>query len=294
MKHLLLSLFCFSISISFAQNTAQERAEETIKNHLTSVFTQERYKSFGFEALYKVSPPEIAEIDELKANVDVLRRKNLLTDSSLKHYDSVINVKVKAVKAKKLFSTYDINHYFVVNEKGGKNILYYYHFELYPDGKIKDVEQLMKLPFVNIEYDWFYSYYRRNSLYTNDEKENEISYAYMDNIISNYTKNRESAMATVLATHGVIARYAYLDTVKLPRIIVQNWLVRNNPESIKITNYSEVTPLFDGTEKIGYKLFCEYSINEEKKAHYFEFDLNFVMLGNLIVQPPYEEYFKRK
>lgn len=294
MKKIILFLFSLHTALyGLGQYTAQERAEETVKKHLISVFTKEKYKSFGFEELYKVSPAKITEIDNLKKKVDVLRRKNLLTDSSLSYYDSLIKLKVDTVRAKKLYSTYEINHYFVVKEKGNKNVLYYYHFELFPDGKIKELEQLMKLEFVNIEYDWFYSYYRRNTLILDDAKENATCYAYLDNLIQSNTDDRESAMATVLATHGVLARYSYMDTVKLPRIIAQNWLQRNHKGQLKILNYSKIQPIYDNENKIGYKLFAEYDINGVKKAHYFEFDLNFLVRGNLIVERPYEKYFTK-
>jgi len=156
MKKIITIVFLLNLTIGFGQYTAQDRAEKTVREHLIKSFTNEKYKSFGFEELYKTSPKEILEIEELKSKVNVLRKNNLLTDSSLSYYDSLTRVKVDAVKAKKLFSTYDIKHNFVIKE-GENNTLNYYNFILYPDGKIKDVQQLMKFEFAGSEYDWFYS-----------------------------------------------------------------------------------------------------------------------------------------
>ena len=160
MKKIITVVFLLSISLGYGQYTAQDRAEKTVREHLTKSFTSEKYKSYGFEELYKTTPSEILEVEELKNKVNVLREKNLLTDSSLAYYDSLTKVKVDEVKAKKLFSTYDIKHNFVLKE-GEKNTLHYYNFVLFPDGKIKDVQLLMKFEFVGSEYDWFYNYYRR-------------------------------------------------------------------------------------------------------------------------------------
>ena len=74
----------------------------------------------------------------MKKKIDVLRKNNLLTDSSLKHYDSILKLKVDTIKSLKQFSYYDIKHYYVIKESD-KNHLYFTQFYLYPDGKIKDV-----------------------------------------------------------------------------------------------------------------------------------------------------------
>ncbi len=293
MKKIITIVFLLNLTIGFGQYTAQDRAEKTVREHLIKSFTNEKYKSFGFEELYKTSPKEILEIEELKSKVNVLRKNNLLTDSSLSYYDSLTRVKVDAVKAKKLFSTYDIKHNFVIKE-GENNTLNYYNFILYPDGKIKDVQQLMKFEFAGSEYDWFYSYYRRTTLLVDDAEENTNCYNYLDNLIKTDTIDRIATMQTVLATHATIARYAYLDTIVVQRIIAQNWLRRNISSSIKVLQYSNIETILDKEEKIGSNLFVEYELNGIKSAYYFEFDTNYILRGSLIVNEPYTEYFKKK
>lgn len=289
-KLLLLSILLISFG-GIAQKTAQDRAEDAVKKHLIGVFTQENYKPFGFDPLYKVTPPEIMEVEILKAEVDSLRKTNSLNDSILRYYEKEIKVKVDTVKARRIFPTYDIKHYFVVRENG-VNTLNYFDFVLFPDGKIKDVSNLMKLDFVHIEYDWFYSYYRKAPLLIDNAKENEACFDYLNNLLMNDTKDREATMETVLATYGVISRFGFMDTTKLSKIVIQNRIKREFGEEAKIIKYSELAQIIDEGEVIGYKQFVEYQLGEEKFAHYYEMDLNYIIRGSLIVEAPYEQHFK--
>ena len=113
MKKILLILFVLITLNGLSQRNAQDRAEDAVKKYLTEIFTKEKYKPFGFEPLFKITPPEIMEVDVLKMEVDELRKSNKLTDTLLKEYEIKIKSKVDSVKAKKVFSTYDIKHYFV-------------------------------------------------------------------------------------------------------------------------------------------------------------------------------------
>lgn len=293
MRKIITLLFIATLNLGYGQYTAQDRAEKAVKENLIKTFTKENYKSFGFEELYKNTPPEIMEVEELKNKVNVLRKNNLLTDSSLSYYDSVTNAKVEAVKAKKLFSTYDLKHSFVI-KKGEINTLHFYNFELYPNGKIKDVNQLLKFEFVGSEYDWFYNYYRRSTLLINDIEENENCYKYLDNLIKVDTIDRVATMETVLATHATIARYGYLDTTVVQRIIAQNWLRRNISKEIKVIEFSSIENISDEGEKIGSNIFVEYTLNDVKDARYFEFDINYILRGSLTLKKPYIQYFNKK
>ncbi|MFQ3336646.1 MAG: hypothetical protein ACI9E3_000654 [Flavobacteriales bacterium] len=293
MRKIVTLLFILNLTLGYGQYTAQDRAEEMVKEHLITSYTKEKYKSFGFESLYKTTPPEILEVEELKNKVNVLRKNNLLTDSSLSYYDSLTNLKVEGVKAKKLFSTYDIKHSFVI-KKGETNTLHFYNFVLFPDGKIKDVQQLMKFEFVGSEYDWFYNYYRRSTLLIDDIKENKNCYTYLDNLIKVDTTDRVATMETVLATHATISRYGYLDTTVVQRIVAQNWLRRNISNDIKVITYSTIEVIMDENEKIGSNIFVEYELNVLKDARYFEFDINYILRGAMTLKKPYTHYFIKK
>lgn len=293
MKKILLILFVLITVNGLSQRNAQDRAEDAVKKYLTEIFTKEKYKPFGFEPLFKITPPEIMEVDVLKMEVDELRKSNKLTDTLLKEYEIKIKSKVDSVKAKKVFSTYDIKHYFVVKDEG-VNYLYYFDFILYPDGKVKDVTKLMKYEFVNIEYDWFYSYYRRSPLIIDNNKENKDCFTYLNDLVLNDTIDRESTMATTLSTYGVISRYGFMDTTKLSRIIILNELVREFGKEVTIIKYSQLKPVIDNGETIGYKQFVEWQKDGVNKAHYYELDLNYVIRGDLVVEAPYQKYFEEK
>ena len=84
MKKILLILFVLITVNGLSQRNAQDRAEDAVKKYLTEIFTKEKYKPFGFEPLFKITPPEIMEVDVLKMEVDELRKSNKLTDTLLK------------------------------------------------------------------------------------------------------------------------------------------------------------------------------------------------------------------
>lgn len=291
MKKILFILFVLITVNGLSQKNAQDRAEDAVKKYLTEIFSLEKYKPFGFEPLFKVTPPEIMEVNLIKTEVDSLRRKNLLTDTLLKQYEIKIKSKVDSVKAKKVFSTYDIKHYFVVKDEG-INYLYYFDFILYPDGKVKDVSKLMKFEFVNIEYDWFYSYYRRAPLIIDNNEENRDYFNYLNSLVLSDTIDREATMATTLASYGVASRFGFMDTTKLSHIVIQNQLTREFGKEIKIIKYSQLKPVIDNGETIGYKLFVEWQKDSVNSAHYYELDLNYVIRGSLVVEAPYQKYFK--
>ena len=291
MKQLFAILFILLFSFGFGQRNAQERAENAVKKHLKNTF-KEKYKSYGFETLYKVSPPRITEVENLKYKIDVLRKNNMLTDSSLKYYDSIIKLKVDTIKANKEYSTYDISHYYVIKDEG-KNFLYYTQFFLTPDGKIKDVTQKMKFEFVGKEYDWFYNYYRRNPMFPENSTENKNAFLYLDNILKE-SENKEAAMATVIHTYSVISKKRYMDTVEIPKILALHWLKKNNTEPLIIEKFSEIKTISDNNEKIGYNLFILYQKQGKMYAQYFEYNTNFVLTGSLPVEKPFEKYFNKK
>ncbi len=291
MKYLGVFLFLITASFGFSQDNAQERAEQVVVEHLREIFGDD-YKSYGFGELYKTSPKRIMEVEKIKNNIDLLRKKNLLTDSSLRSYEQLIEKKIDTIKRNKEFSTYDLNHFFVAKE-GNDEYLYKTQFFLYPDGKLKDLEQLMKYKFIGKEHDWFYGYYRRNPVLPQDAVENKKVYDYFDKLLLS-TDNLESSMATVINAYSVISKVGYLDTVQLPRLLASQWIKRNKDEKATITRFSEVQVLSSEDVKLGYKLFVSYKINGTEQARYFEFDSSFVLTGNLPVNKPYEQYFVKQ
>jgi len=72
MRKIFTLLFILNLTLGYGQYTAQDRAEEMVKEHLIKSYTKEKYKSFGFEDLYKTTPPEILEVEELKNKVKSL------------------------------------------------------------------------------------------------------------------------------------------------------------------------------------------------------------------------------
>jgi len=291
MKKILLLIIAFTLSSSmFSQRTSQDRAEEAVINYLTKAYKGQKYKAYNFGELYKTSPKEIVEIESIKLKVDSLRNSNNYTIKKLSYYDSIIKVKTKIAKGKKKYSTYDINHYFVIEGKGEKNTLFQYNFTLYPNGKIKTLTKLLEHTFVSDEYDWFYHYYRRNIIIS-DMKENKNTYNYIDNLLDSETQNKSAAISTVLTLVKTMYKKQYLDTTIIAQAVAKKWLLTNKPNSIA-TKTSSLKPIKDKKNTVyGYKIFVKYIENEKTKAHYFEFDLDYILRGNLVVESPFEKYF---
>lgn len=289
MKHLIL-IFVFNTVTAFllAQNTPQDRAENAVINHLKTTFKDKEYHGYEFGDLYKITPPEISSLDSIKNKAKLVNN-----DSLLNYYDSLIKLKTKEIKEKKLFSTYEINHFFTLKEKFKNPVLYEYNFELFPDGKIKDAREQMEYKLTPDEYNYYYYYYMRKDLY-NDSKQNEALYNYLETLYTNETISKEAAMGTILTVAKVVYEYNVYDTILISRIEAQKWLSKNLKESYTINKYSDVNSIKDTNNIIlGYNLFVELTIKDSTEAYYFEFDYDYILRGILPVEKPFEQYFQK-
>jgi hypothetical protein len=287
---LLLTFICLSLSVT-AQRTPQDRAENSVQEYLQNAYKNQKYKGYNFGELYKTTPNEIIEIENIKNTVDSLRKLNQLTSFKLVKYDSIIQLKTKLAKQKNKYSTYDINHYFVIEGSGNNNVLYQYNFTLYPNGKIKNIDKLLEHKFVSDEYDWFYHYYRRSIIISNMQ-ENKNTYNYIDNLLITETQNKSACVSTVLTLIKIMYNKQYLDTTIVSTAIVKKWFLTYKDKAF-ISKISNLKPIKDKKNNtIGYNIFVKYKENESTKAHYFELDSDYIIRGNLVVEKPFDKYFE--
>lgn len=280
-----------AIKFTIGKKSPQTKAENAVINHLKTTFKDKEYHGYEFGDLYKITPPEITELENI---IDSAKLINPDKDRKASvHYDSLIKLKTKEIKEKHLFSTYEINHFFTLKEKFKNPVLYEYNFELFPDGKIKDAREQMEYKLTPDEYNYYYYYYMRKDLY-NDSKQNEALYNYLETLYTNETISKEAAMGTILTVAKVVYEYNVYDTILISRIEVQKWLSKNLKESYTINKYSDVNSIKDtNNNTLGYNLFVELTIKDSTEAYYFEFDYDYILRGILPVKKPFEQYFKK-
>jgi hypothetical protein len=290
MKHFIIITLLITLKFSFGQDTPQNIAENAIMKHIEKTFSTQEYHGYEFGDLFKITPAEITEIEKLKNKSKLIDTKN---DSLVNYYNSLIKEKTKEVKAKKLYSTYEINHFFTLKEKYKNPILQEYNFVLFPDGKIKDVNKELEFKLSADEYNYYYYYYKRKDLYNNKEQ-NEKIYAYIENLYKSERINKEAAMSTLLTVSKVIYEYNVYDTVLIARIEAQKWLTKNTEGTLTINKYSSINAIIDTITKdiLGYNIFAKVLQNDSIKAFYFEFDYDYILRGVLPIETPFEQYFK--
>ena len=290
MKRILLLTFITLSFLANSQRTPQDRAEISVQNYIKKAFKNQTYKAYNFGELYKTTPSEIMEIESIKNKIDSLRKENKLTYSELNKYDSIILFKTKEVKQKKRYSTYDINHYFVIEKSNSVNILYQYNFTLYPNGKVKEIQKLLEREFVSDEYDWFYHYYRRNIIIS-EINENKNIYNYLDELLEAETIDKNECMSTVLTMIKTLYNKQYLDTISVSTAVVKKWFLANK-SLINILKTSNLKPIKENNLVIGYKVFVKFEENNETKTLYFELDTDYITRGVLEVEKPFNKYFE--
>lgn len=290
MKQLLLIILLVIASNSWAQKTPQDKAELAVTNHIKKTYPNREYHAYMFGNLIKITPPEIIELQNYKK---ALAKLNSSDDSLLNHYDSLLKITLKEVKEKKLYSIYEISHFYTLKEKFKKPILYQYTFTLLPDGKVNDAFKNLEYKFRDDEYDYFYYYYKKKDLYDTGE-DNIETYAYLTDLYENEIKSKEAAMSTILTVSKVIYEYDVYDTVLIARIEAQKWL-NKNLTNFSIKEYALVNSISDTTtnQTLGYNIFAKIIHNDSTEVYYFEFDYDYILRGVLPVEAPFEQYFTK-
>ena len=288
MKHILILLLIIIACNGWSQATPQQKAELAVTKHLKKTYPKSEYHGYGFSNLIKITPTQITELKEYKKAIASI---DSVDENTKNYYDSLIQNKLKEVKEKRLFSTYEINHFYTLKEKFKKPILFEYTFTLLPDGKISDVAKQLEYKLIDDEYDYFYYYYSKKDLH-NTKEDNISTYSYLEDLYEKELVNKRAVMSTILTIAKVIYENDAYDTILIPRIEAQKW-IKNNLADLLITNYSTVNSIIDSSNNkiIGYNIFAQISQNDSTKAYYFEFDYDYILRGVLPVEAPFEKYF---
>lgn len=290
-------------STSFAQfygrNSSQKKAENATITYLSDLFKESTYVPYSFGDLVKVTPKQILEVEDLKRKKDSLYKVDS-SHAELPPLLSNIDNKLAYIKANKLHSTYEIDHFYTVQKTDNKPTLYHSLFTLYPDGQMKEVSNLLIYPFIENEEDYYYHYHKRYPLVVetnlNDKQYNLQTYAFLDGLYLNEPTSKEAAMSTILSTVQIITSTGFYDTTLIAQLSASKYIKKERKLTlIDKINFSNVNQLKDSNDNIiGYKLFVIF-VNESKEDEmlYFEFDYNYVIRNVLAVEPPYEPYLKQ-
>ncbi len=298
MKLILLILTLNLLSaISFSQKTPGEKAEDAISKYLTEQFKDKSYKAYYFGDLVKITPSEIISLDSLKHAVDSLQRRGKLNDSLTDLYDLQMKEKLKKIRSNKLFPTYEMDHFFVIREPFKEEILYHTLFTLYPDGKVKDIDNILTYELTDEEHDNYYHYYRKYALYKNkplNHPDNNKTYQYLENLYLNELDDKKAAFSTVLSVVECMRKTGMYDTVYIAQNQASKHLNTIVDVEFSELTYSKITPIkldSNSTLPDGYNMFVRVK-NKDEKAYYFEFDYDYIIRGVLPVKEPFDSYFE--
>lgn len=293
--NLLVALFLVSSFLAQPNTNAQTRAEKVVSTYAREKFKDQNYKSYGYGDLIKISPQEIVEIDNIKAEIDSIRNATY-TDSMLAYYDSILKEKIAYVKANKLFPTYELQHRFIQKELHKQPILNDFTFTLYPDGKIKDINKVLSYELTDKEYDYYYTFHREYSLIKIYDAEtrayNATMYEYLKDLYDNEVADKAAALSTILSIVQTFDKKDYFDSTAIVQNEIRKYFKKNlNIERYNAPLFTKIQPILDSGEITAYKVFLKQTIDDKEIMHYFEFDVDYILRNVLVVEPPYEQHF---
>ena len=101
------------------EKTTQKIAEESIKEHIKKHFNNEaEYNDYTFGKLFILKPKEIIELDKLydirKTLPNMEENYSAKLDSVIIATDTAIAQKIREIRQKNIYHTYEINHLFTI------------------------------------------------------------------------------------------------------------------------------------------------------------------------------------
>jgi hypothetical protein len=237
---------CFPTQVSQPTTTTtpksqQDKAELFVEQHVLKQFsTLGEYKPYRFGQLYVLKPLEIEERDnllDLKTKLPSLKdHYGAKLDSVIAANDSAIARKQRYIKANRIHVTYEISHVFKVsNAQSGKRTLYEYLFYLLPNGKVKNVSQVMEVDLTSKEDDWFYYYIMQYPLFNLNDKEAEQKlnakiYTHFNAALTNESGDKGDLLKAILGIVAHIKEKGNMDPNHLGKASVAKWMSSNKSE----------------------------------------------------------------
>ena len=297
----ILLVFFLISSFSFTQRkkAPQRKAENAVIIYLQEQFSNSTLTHYDFGDLVKITPLEISEVERLKK----VRSSLLAIDSNhpdIDSYNAIIDKQLKKITQEKLHTTFEIDHFYTVQNIAEKPVLYHSLFTLFPDGKVKNVSIVLNYPFTRNEEDDYFYFYKKYPFVVEtdfeDKKFNLETYTYLNNLYLNEENDKEAAMSTVLTVTKIMSKTAYYDTTLIAQHLATKYMEKSfDIANLKDPTYSKVQPIKDSLDQIlGYKLFLLYTdegTEQQQKMYYFEYDYNYILRAVMPVEPPYEQYF---
>lgn len=297
------------------KDLAQQYAESSVTNYVNASFKKAgTYRPYSFGEIEIVIPRDVAYLEELKANrktasgmKDHFGERH---DSVLRAYDSMIVEQEKIIQERKPRNNYRIDHLFAINSAEGHKI-YQVNFSLSANFKVRDVSISMDLLLNDEEYDWFYYYFMRFNLFSEDSdlngrEESEAIYSYFDlRLTSPVEMQKNDLMRSALICIRTVKKTGEYDPNRIVKEVIHDYL-KSDQVSYKgytIGEFSPVKGVYEVSDNkevlVGYSVFCRFSTLNDKKelvsqCLYFELDAWFVIGGIQFVEAPYEQYFETK
>lgn len=279
------------------KNNPQKIAQKKVIKYLNELFSDSKYnvRFYEFSDLIKVTPAEIVEVKNIQKEVanipDYTPNKDSLIST---YYDSIIKEKEHYIRENRIHTYFELDHFFIVKERLAKKELFHSTFYLYPDGKIMDVKNHLKMEISDNDFNAYFTYYKKYQISSLlSEKQSKDVYNYLKEIYEIEQVDKKAAMRTLLSIVQSYQQENDYDTTFIAQRIALNWLKENYYSGYTV-QFSNVEPIKDSNEKvpIGYNIKVLIESNPDQ-AYYFEFDRDYILRGVLLIEPPFDHYFTK-
>ncbi len=300
----------------------QRHTEQAVERYVrTSMSGQGFYKPFGFGEVQIRVPKELAKLSELQERKQIMVRQGepqygASLDSLLAVQDSLIARQQKLIAEKHIANNYSISHVFSIAHSGTSTYtIYECEFFLSSHFNVRDLEIKMDLEADTETYDWFYFYFMRYPLFSSGtERENTrrstAIYDYFNARLGQEDVDKNALMKSILTVVRTTRRFGEYDPDRVARLVLSEQMMANRLDfqGYKPLEFSPLNALLEKTSTdttvaadslVGYSFFHSYDFRTETgkdtiQCVYVEFDPYFVIAGMALVDPPFEQYFRKE
>jgi hypothetical protein len=276
----------------------EEKIRAGIESHLKTSFGESvAYKIHKEGEIYELRPQEIQDLDQMiKVKNQLPLQRNQYGDAldqMIIDQDVKIEAQKELLRTKKIYPWYEQNVLFTATYSKDSNVLYDCDFTIYPNYKIKDVDQTLKVTLNSKELSFFQYFVRQGPLFQSQSdpawanSKNEQLYTQLFAALEAEEEYKPELLKTVLDIVNYVMTFNNFDEKKFANSQVEKWEADNldyaeTLRTISISTLNQKMTKQDDTDVLnGYEI--EHVFIKEKESIQrklvFAFDLNFVIVS---------------
>jgi hypothetical protein len=276
----------------------EEKIRDGIETHLKTSFGNEAtFKVQKEGEIFELKPQEIKDLDQMiKVKNQLPLQRNQYGDAldpMIVEQDNKIEKQKELLRVNKIYPWYEQNVLFTATYAKDSNVLYDCDFTIYPNYKIKDVDQSLKVTLSNKELSYFQYFVRQGPLFQSQSDpnwantKNEQLYTQLFAALDSEKEYKPELLKTVLEIVNYVMTYNNFNEKEFTKKQVAKWESVNLEylQTLRTINMGDLTQQMtkiDAAEVLsGYEIEHIFIKENEsiQRSLKFTFDLNFVIIS---------------